>query len=419
MVRIETEVVVADYDLLRKTFPCALAGRSEAEINEWLKREAGYFRNVHIEATPADADRPTIVWSEGKPRTKIARVPANYGRAAVVGVSQRGRCNDDPRLLDIKGTGTDSPEWEAYHRSGVLELNGALQEFFMEKWVAFLHTLPDRTRAIRGTNPSYAVLVIKNVSSPIPTLWEDDHGQVHNISEGWGILVRKYSQRARYYALEGPLQYSVEGWLRRHGLTGLISPLLLYYPGTLESMDYTTLPLVLDYQKSVDNHLVDFSPFGLYEAADVKAWHPGQPILSIQFVASLNASSTSGCFNVESETLLRKTAQECLTYLKFMQWQNPVFAKLTDKYFAQQQAVSNPLGLRKSVAFPLTLSQFFFLGTSWWKLWDDPSDQTACLNQLLHAFENHREWNPDFQSSFQNLFTLLLDKLHRVYKRCV
>ena len=123
-------VLVADYALIRHDFP-QVKNLSEAQIDEWVLKQAGYLSKSQIKkGVPehTNTEIPNLPADH-----KAALRPPEYNRALVLEVEGGG-------LIDGKGFGSETPALKT-HANGLLETHAALREHFYTKAVheVFVH----------------------------------------------------------------------------------------------------------------------------------------------------------------------------------------------------------------------------------------------------------------------------------------
>jgi hypothetical protein len=138
-------VVVADYPLLRKDFPEALAKKTDAEINVWLLDHAAYISQAQYEQGQEGGVNSSIrpgfklpniqdlfsnpdfepELSAKRPNIQAYR-PREYGRALVIQVPGG--------LMELKGAGFKQLASDA-RLNGLLRIEDALTEYVGEKYL--------------------------------------------------------------------------------------------------------------------------------------------------------------------------------------------------------------------------------------------------------------------------------------------
>jgi hypothetical protein len=134
-------VLIADYDLLIEDFPY-LAGKTHAEIDQWILDHAGYIATSQtfgddITHTPIELDHSDV---------KLATRPVTYRRALVLDV--------EGGVLDLKGAGAEVPLLSS-HRNGLMETAEAIREHFFTKAVKKIFAA---SNSKFGVVDSYAVI---------------------------------------------------------------------------------------------------------------------------------------------------------------------------------------------------------------------------------------------------------------------
>lgn len=139
------QIVIADYQLLRRDFP-HLEKLSDPEIDKWLLKETGYISMPQQAQTVVNSKIPILVGQERK-----AFRPPEYGRALVYEVYDKDKLLG---VLDVKGAGGLTPS-HASHSSGTMTLGEALREFSYEKMVT---SVVDHTGIDKKVVGAYAVI---------------------------------------------------------------------------------------------------------------------------------------------------------------------------------------------------------------------------------------------------------------------
>ena len=121
------QVVLADYELLKKDFP-ALSGKSDQEIDRWLLDNVGYVAKTQAKQSVVNTDIPVTGES-----AKALR-PEDYGRALVFKDQSPDDSTTQIGLIDVKGAGAKKPK-KGHHSNGLSTLGEAVREFTYENMV--------------------------------------------------------------------------------------------------------------------------------------------------------------------------------------------------------------------------------------------------------------------------------------------
>lgn len=114
-------VLIADYDLIRKDFRKTRT-MTEAQIDEWLLKNAGFISKTQIDIGPSRKTN-TAISADLTDRKKVLR-PRDYNRALVFAV--------DDAVIDLKGAGAPDP-YRLTHRNGLMETAEAIREYAFTK----------------------------------------------------------------------------------------------------------------------------------------------------------------------------------------------------------------------------------------------------------------------------------------------
>lgn len=230
----QVKVEVADYELLRKDFPC-LKGRTQATINEWLVEEVGWMRESQLSAEdPLLSPVPKLT---GK--IKEAWQPPKYGRAVV----QECQCG----VLDVKGGGTTTPTKDI-HGTGYMSVDDALSEYYSGRLISGVLNC---SGVVEKPIEAYAVVSLGVKGS----WWPEALGKPEN--EGLALLVRRAHVRHPGSVIP---PYGIELVLRPFGLR-LSADLFAIEYGFNETS--TNIPLIGDTQASDKYEPIDFATLNL------------------------------------------------------------------------------------------------------------------------------------------------------------
>jgi len=292
----DARVVVADYEALRRDFHRCLWKAGPKDIDRWLIRETAFFRDTQVRRGPKERLHEAVRVGEEE---RKASVPPMYGRAVVLTIPAGRPCGG--MKFDVKGGGTRKPR-AGLHANGVLDLAGALFEYWGEKIVARVGTngsLASTTGHVR-TVPTYAVLsagMRANVTgagfSWLPSAWSD-----------LALLVRRRQRRHPNYVLPPYETSELEQALQPWGLSFGV-PARYYNEGPLAACpEPSRMPAdwaVVDAQASETNDIVDFSAL-LLDVCDTLPTYQ----VPTQFVSSLpEMRSVSACLDAHTDSLLR------------------------------------------------------------------------------------------------------------------
>ena len=116
----EIEVLTADYGLIQQDFP-ETKGMTHGQIDQWLKKSAGYIAAAQTKQTTVN----TSIKTNGKKINALR--PLTYNRALVIPVESGG-------FIDMKGAGSQNPRQKS-HGNGLATAYESFREFLMEKKV--------------------------------------------------------------------------------------------------------------------------------------------------------------------------------------------------------------------------------------------------------------------------------------------
>ena len=313
MVRIETNPVVIDYQLLRRDFPELLSGMSDDNIREWLLDEASFFRSSQLSSNQAFCDAGECIHGPVKRvdpwQFKKGYISRMTKRAALVSVG-------NGKFLDLKGSGTEHPLPNAIHSNGVFPLITAVQEFMMSKVVRHIGQAQDEPI---NTVDCYAVLhvpawyyprgfsavVLGNNTPP---------GQLRNSPEARhdiAILVRQAMLRPTMldnYLVPIPMQIRFESALRSWGMTSLSFIFDEFFPAE----DHPPAPRFNFFDAQWGRSpvaLMDFTHVRFVPLAEARAAQH-QPVHSMEAVFH----QREGCLRFDNGDIL-KNESDCAEYI--------------------------------------------------------------------------------------------------------
>ena len=281
----KASVVIADYDLIKADFP-ELNHYTNSQIDAWLINNAAFMsKNQILDGTFQKTNTEIPIDALTK---KIAYRPNFYGRALVIPV-QHPEENKTIGLIDAKGVGANYPR-RGSHRSGVHELDLAIEEYITEK---LIDKIFHHHHTKMNTIGSYAVLYPHFDVS----LQEKDEQEY---TKPAGILLRQAHRRIgggfnSYHDMH--VIKSIESLLRHYGVTSAGENFFIPQNDNMR---------LANIQRSIDGDIVDFGTYIILEKfEDILGWtdrgreipsngyleiellHPSQPDTFIQPIDSI------------------------------------------------------------------------------------------------------------------------------------
>jgi hypothetical protein len=253
-----TQVILADYDLIRQDFP-SLCSQSDQEIDQWLIDNFAWLAEaqVRLGAIGERNVHEKVPLFEGA--EKLVYRPQGYTRSLVF-PSDLTSPDGSKILVDIKGAGSENPT-RGDHTTGILYLAEAIREFHFEKliYLLFEHAVKDNfvernSQTPMITNPVYAVIdlnccyIYKHkflpLREPFGLILRRSHLRGGDISDPEGFP--KYENNPDIINLG----VTYERTLRRYGLTTAIARKTCWKPQGFRD--------VANVQLTLNRELVDF-----------------------------------------------------------------------------------------------------------------------------------------------------------------
>mmetsp|Transcript_18249 Transcript_18249/g.51516 ORF Transcript_18249/g.51516 Transcript_18249/m.51516 type:complete len:423 (+) Transcript_18249:55-1323(+) len=307
-------VVVADYGVLRADFPNCLGSRSNDEIDDWLLKEAAFFRRSQIELGPKAGVHGEVPVRTGEEYERVAEVPTFYGRGFVMAAAS---CHNVH--LDVKGGGTTTPGLTP-HSNGVIDVTGALYEYWGEKIVRRVRVPEDEKLASKDgflkTVPTYAVISVgislQNASATgMPWL-----------SAEWSelaLIVRRAHKRQVAYIMPVKESFYIEQLLLPYGATFSVG-VEYYNDKVFKPQDCQGMPeewSLMDIQGTTAFEIVDFSALSFRPCPSLSG-----SILPNSAVGSLSSivkkfPNMIVCFDPSTELMLQ-TCETCTKLFRYL-----------------------------------------------------------------------------------------------------
>ena len=282
MIRIQSEVILIDYALLKSDFP-QLAGQSNESIKRWLLNEASFMRNSQLVENGIACVQDGCIHQPPElflPIThKTGLVSDLTRRSALVPVS-----NVPNAYLDVKGSGANKPTAGGLHVNGVLDLRFAISDFIFSKILRGIQRVVPASERFEFVD-SYAVL-------HIPAWFWSEH-QHYGFSpdhvppdvlprspanrQDIGLLVRRAVSRPleklEYLA---PLHWQIkfESLLRRFSLTSTFH-YSIWHPTLADQLMYWDAQMDGAHKVFIDFNSVHYlDPQTLLNHAGKPVYHP-------------------------------------------------------------------------------------------------------------------------------------------------
>ncbi len=174
------QVVIADYDLIRRDFP-QISHLANPEIDNWLLNQAAFVSKGQVSQEVVNSQIP--VSSE----VREAWRPPNYGRAHVFEATSP--VTGEPiGLIDAKGTGAIRP-MQLDHANGVATLGESIREFLYENLMRRIFQdaeLPQRTVGSYAViDAGFDVIHPDGSSSPAGLYLRQGHDRVVDHPGAW------------------------------------------------------------------------------------------------------------------------------------------------------------------------------------------------------------------------------------------
>lgn len=228
MIRLrKARIVHLNHDLLRRDFPEALAGLSNAAIEERVLACAEFISLPQAARNGTNTEPHLAADQEGKPARVRAFRPVGYGRAVVY------RCFGG--LIDVKGAGSRTAPAPGEYSTGLFSLANALREELMERTVALIF---EREGYSPGTVRTYGEIdlgfnIILDSGKQIPA----------------GALLRQAHGRLDPLGRSGVEGERVERILRKYGLiSSQILPIESFHPLSLHNAQLASNGALFDFE---------------------------------------------------------------------------------------------------------------------------------------------------------------------------
>lgn len=236
----EVQVVIADYDLIRRDF-VEVRNRSNAEINDWLIRTAGKIAAPQTEQTIVNTPIPLRQGEYGQAIASRAYRPMDYNRALVFPTPGGG-------FIDVKGVGSLRPG-QFSHGNGLATTLESLREFVFEKKVQQILKDAGTEHKTVGCYAvfdfGFEIIHQDGKKSPAGAVLRQAH---QRMSEDY---LRRYDNTF----LPEQASRDIELILRRYGMTSSAE-------GDWVSADFALSPRdVINIQGNMKLEIVDFGPY--------------------------------------------------------------------------------------------------------------------------------------------------------------
>ncbi len=191
------EVLIADYELIRRDFPY-LKDANLTEIDQWLLDNSALMSTSQILNGKSAGTNEDIQVSD---EHQYAFRPELYGRALVLPVREG--------LIDVKGCGASRPRLGS-DSSGLLDVEEGVEEFILEK---LIKTIFEHSQSHYSTIETYAVINLGfNGKDAKKDVWFSA-----------GLLLRQAHVRAteNWTCLATPCALKIENLLRHYGISSV------------------------------------------------------------------------------------------------------------------------------------------------------------------------------------------------------